>query len=217
MPYSQMSPMGLPGRRYAFLAKAAAVEPGEYRIYAGPSPANLTLVDSVAAGVAEYTIAQANSTTVYYEITAVSASGVESDPVAICVEKDAEGNVTYARPNVLAGAWARAAAGGTVRVTARYQRLGEPAAAAASVVQVAPVVDGSGDWDNALGTMVIDGLGMAAETFDDVFSDGQTVHLAARASTGGGSPIYGPEYVMAPIVADSTAPDEVTLVMAEQA
>jgi len=194
-----------------------ADETGEYRIYSGPSPENLTLVDTVAAGVAQFTTPQANSTTVYYEITAVSAAGVESAPLAICVEKDAEGNVVYARPNALADAWAEAAAGGTVRVTARYDRLGEPRAAAASEVQVAQVVDGEGDWANALGTMAIDGGGTAAQTFDDVFSDGQTVRLAARASTGGGSPIYGPALVLAAIVADSTAPDEVTLVEASQA
>lgn len=213
---TQLAPTGTPGRRYSFSAKASA-EISAYRIYSGPSPGNLTLLESVAAGVAEDTVAQANGTVVYYEIRALSEAGVESAPLAIRVEKDAEGNVIYARPNALLSAWASAAVGGTVRVTARYSRTGEPAAARATAVQVAQVVDGDGDWDNALGTMTIGAAGTAGTTFDDVFTDGQTVLLAARATTGGASPVTGDTFILPPVVADSTAPDEVTVLEASQA
>jgi len=214
---TQLAPTATPGRRYAFSPKAPAAV-SAYRIYSGPSPGNLSLLTAVPAGQAFCDgIEQANSTTVYYEIRSYSEAGVEGPGVAIRVAKDAEGNVVYARPNALLDARAEPAAGGKVRVIARYSRTGEPSAARATGVQVAGVVDRDGDWDNALGTMTLLPTGNAAETFDDVYDDGATVLLAARATTGGGSPVYGDTFILPPVVADATAPDEVTEVEASQA
>ena len=193
-----------------------------YNIYSGLSAEDLALVDTVPAGVGEFTVAQANSTVRYYKITAVTAAGLESDGAAtIRVEKLADGTIITDRPNALLDARPAAAVGGTVTVTARYSRTGEPAAARATGVQVARVLlgdgAGDGDWANALGVMTLDGRGTAHETFDDVFDDGSTVRLAARATTGGAAPIYGDTFILAPVVADQTAPEEVSIVEAGQA
>lgn len=216
MAYTWLNLTGTPGRRPSFSAKASAAV-SAYRIYAGPSPGNLSLLTTVASGVTQANVAQANGTVVCYEIRPYSEAGVEGPPLAIRVEKDAEGNVVYARPNAVLSARAAAAPGGTLTVTARYSRTGEPAAARATGVQVATVAGGSPDWDNALGTMTIQATGVASETFDDVFDDGQTVLLAARATTGGPSPVYGDTYTLPPVVTDSSAPDEVTVLEAAQA
>ena len=206
--------------------KSPGVHPGQggYLLYrgAGADAANVdydTPVGGAQAGDANaYDLAAglAANTTYTYALRAVSDLDVE-DPGEACtcrIRADGDGALAAARPNRLMYASRRAAAGGTIGVTFAYSRLGERAAAAA--VQIAEVVAGEPDWDNALASVTLRSSGATrhTETVDGGFAHGETVTLALRAVTSGG--VGGPVAVLEPVAADDAAPEPLAAITVEQ-
>lgn len=187
----------------------------EYKIYRGESIDEMTYLQSVAAGVAELSVAQANGTVRWYGVAPVSAAGVEGPMVVRRVERTAAGDVIAAMPNALTAARAEPAAGGKLTVHIAYSRTGEESSAKATGVQIA-LEDAAGepDWASPLATLTIPPNCRIIETLDTVFADGATLRLRARAVTAEG--LAGPAQRMEFVVADATAPGDVIMLEATQ-
>jgi hypothetical protein len=108
-----------------------------------------------------------------------------------------------APPNALqAGARIDAAAGGKIALSCVYSSAGE--LGACSGLQVARVVNGAADWAHILQTIVTSGSRRISQVLTPAFANGETVLLSVRAITAEGG--IGPETIVGPVAADSSAP-----------
>jgi len=138
----------------------------------------------------------------YIDVLAVSASEVESagaGPVRVRIES---GSLVGDPPSAVAAARATASAAGKVRLEALYDATAE--IGAATKILVGRLVDGSIDWSSPVQEIAIDGTTTIDEDLSPTYSHGERVHLAVRAETAAGA--RGPITILAPVVADTTAP-----------
>ncbi len=182
----------------------------EYKIYTRPSASDAwTLADTVSVDELEAALSQLpDGLEVYYAITTVTASGIESTNLKeTSAQVDADGFVRYP-PNALTYAYARTVAGGKIEIDVTYNAYKQVGVAAA--VQIAQIVAGQIDWNNPVATVSV-GRGLTHRTArpDMVFSDGEIIRLAARAITGQTPPGTGPIKILPLAVAKSIGPTAV--------
>ncbi len=181
----------------------------EYKIYTSSDGVSWTLANTVTASELEAAISQLpDGLEVYYAISTVTASGIESANIKkTSAQVDESGFVRYP-PNAIRSAIARPVAGGKIEIDVTYNAYKQ--IGIASAVIFARITPGQIDWDNPVASLSV-GSGLTQRTARPatVFDDGEIIRLAARATTGQTPPGLGPIFLLNPVVAKSIGPTAV--------